>query len=407
MKRSFPLLLACFGLVGCATISDTTGRARIVAPSGVGVVYSEVEMQTRLALTPDALCQEIDCAAAEAFRDRVWQLAQRLGPAALQLANEQQVETPLFNVSVPGKEDIGTISTASGAVVVFDGVRMLGLSDPALAFLIAREMGHVIARHHEENTANGIAISVVVALLFPQILLLQGAEAAYAASTVTTGLASSAASFAGARIVRAIYRIDQRREADELALQILRYAGWNLAEAADALHAAASRIGEDGWMGELRESSYWLGQIVQGPPQPVAEPAPDSETVAGTGGLSPLAAAAPAAVPEFVADRLVAEPAAIPPPEGSGVAVPPPLLLARRQAAPSPKTATRMPAPAARAANPPQKPKLVTLPQVKALVQKNAQKSKPVTKKPEPKLKPLLQPVKRNDQGRARQRQPQ
>ncbi|MEW6164535.1 MAG: M48 family metalloprotease [Pseudomonadota bacterium] len=263
VSRAAPALAALW-LAGCAATGELD-RARLVAPGEVGAVYSEVELQTALALTADAPCQPGGCAEAEAFGARVLRLGEWLGMTATGLAIERGIEVPGFSVVVPGKDDIGTLSSAAGSVIVFDGVRGLELEDPALAFLIAREMGHVIARHHEENSGNSIAVSVIVSLLFPVAGLLQGAEAVYAASAVNSSIVTTAASYAGSRALRSLYEDDQRREADEHALLILVRAGWTPHEVAAALREAAPRLHGDGWLAELRASRRWLEGMVAGP----------------------------------------------------------------------------------------------------------------------------------------------
>lgn len=284
--KPLPVLpfLACLLFCGCAT--KEAGRARLVAPAEIGAAYSEVEMQAQLALTPDARCPAEVCEDAELFRLRVEGLGLRLTGAAARVAVETGRLPPRFDIVVPGKEDIGTLSSASGRVVVFDGLRDLDLPEPALAFLIAREMGHVLAEHHEENVATSLAISLGLYLLFPIAGLLQGAETAYTATTLTSGVASSAASFAGTRILRNVYRADQRREADELALRILAHADWTLFETAAAVRAVAPRLIGGGWMEELRDSQAWLDRIAIGPPPQLV--------TAGTQG-APAASAGPLA----------------------------------------------------------------------------------------------------------------
>lgn len=249
---------------GCATRSES-GRSRVVAPNEVGVVYSEVETQARLVVTPDAACVEMDCAAEAAFRLRVALLAERLQKGAYKVAVESNLTPARFSVSVPGKDDIGTLSTAAGNILVFDGLREFSFPDAALGFLIAREMGHVLARHHEENSATSLSVSVAVALLFPMAQVLRSAETAYTAATATTSLLGSAASFAGARIVKGLYRADQRQEADVLALRILMQSGWTAFEVAHTLDAAMPRFSTVAWMLELQESKRWLDQMAIGP----------------------------------------------------------------------------------------------------------------------------------------------
>ncbi len=237
-------------------------RSRLVAPAEIGAVYSEAELQARMAFVPAMICPPEDCDGAKAFRERVSLLGQRLLPSAVHLAEEQGIEIPLIAVTVPGKDDLGTLSSAAGNVIVFDGMRALALSDTALAFVIAREMGHIIAKHHEENAGTGLAVSAAVAILFPVVGLMQGVELAYTAATT---VASTATSFAGSRIVRNFYADDQRREADGYAMQILAQTGWSPREVAHALHDAEARLAGDGWLADLRMSKQWLDAIVTGP----------------------------------------------------------------------------------------------------------------------------------------------
>ena len=282
-------------LGGCATHSEQ-GRQRALAPQEVGAVYSGVEMQARLAMTPEVLCEEDDCISAQAFRTRVLDLGERVGDAAYSLAFERDLPVPGFLITVPPKDDIGTLSNASGEIVLFGGIRDLRLTDAALAFVLAREMGHILARHHEENTAMSIGVSVAVTLLFPVAGVLRSAEVAYAAAA-TTSLASSAVSFAGTRILRSIYRAEQVKEADAYALEIIALAGFTPYEVAAGLHAAAPMFLGDGWMEELRDSVARLDLIAVGPPYlPIVEDAAEP---------TPLLILPPLAAEEIAERRLV------------------------------------------------------------------------------------------------------
>lgn len=279
--------LAALALGGCATTTSPSGRTQFVAPTEVGAVYSEVGLQTQLAFASEAYCSDKECASVAAFQRQVERLGYRLGNAAHEIAPDLGLSPPGFIVSSPTKRDIGTLSSASGSLVVFDGLRRLELSEPALAFLIAREMGHIMGRHHEENSATNIAVSVVVALLFPVAGILQQGTTAAVSSTaagLSAGVASTAISFAGSHVVKAMYRDEQLREADAYALRIMEKAGWTPDEVAEALDAVGPRIAEgEGWLAELRTSKGRLDQIVMGPAWPlpatdiapvVAEPTP-------------------------------------------------------------------------------------------------------------------------------------
>lgn len=263
-KLSVLLAASAIALGGCATTSGEGGRSRFVAPRQLAEAYSEVELRTLLAVTPDAPCSDTDCEAHTVFRHQTKRIGTRLSTAAREIREELKGPQPGFIFLVPQKSEFGTLSSASGSIIVFDGLRTLELEEPALAFLIAREMGHVISRHHDENSATSIAVSVAVALVMPMAAVLRGAAATL--STLTSGsvaatAATTAASVAGARAVKSIYRPEQLREADLAALKILNQAGWPTPDVAESLLRASNRLGDEGWMGELQTSVSLIKEI--------------------------------------------------------------------------------------------------------------------------------------------------
>lgn len=241
------------------------GRTQVVAPQEIGIAYSETEMHGRLLFAGEHRCDGRECEDAAHFRREVKRLAERLTRAAHRLAAELDLPPPRFEVSVPAKSEPGTLSSAAGSVVIFDGLRKIGFEEPALAFVLAREMGHVMSRHHEENSATNVIASVVAALLLPVGNLLRGA-AAMVPTTAGSTAAATVASMAGSSIVKGMYRSDQLREADHLALRLLIEAGWTPVQVADALHAATLRPTEADWTAELLASKARLDQIAMGPP---------------------------------------------------------------------------------------------------------------------------------------------
>jgi hypothetical protein len=116
---------------------------------------------------------------------------------------------------------------------------------------------------------------VAATLLFPVANLLRGAAAtvsttsAVASTSATATAATTAASMAGSRALKSLYRPEQAREADMLALAIMNKAGILPAEVADALLAVAPRLTrDDAWTQELLASKTRLDQITMGPPVP-------------------------------------------------------------------------------------------------------------------------------------------
>jgi len=278
-KRAFVwLALACSLLGACST--SPYGRAQLTAPQPLSAVYSEVNMRLHLVTSADAAypCVESECEASKAFQLRVARLGERLANKAFELYPDLYQRIGRFEFVIPDKSEFGTTSNASGTVAIFSGIRVLELSDPALAFILAREMGHVIGRHHQENTATRIIVAVLAQVLLPvsaifhTIGLLPAASSAAAASATgasatagATMATTTAASFLGSRVVIASYWRQQRIEADTLALTLIARLGFNPQDTADAMALAELRLDDGSWARDLRASSAHVAQIAQGP----------------------------------------------------------------------------------------------------------------------------------------------
>ena len=256
-------------LAGCAATGES-GRQRMVAPQGVGAVYSEFEVQAQLAVASDATCAEGACATRAAFQRQVARLGTALSHAAYREFPQLRRRIYNFYFQTPAKSDIGILSSALGTIVVLDGVRSLEADDGTLAYLLAREMGHVIAEHHEENSATSLLVSAAVTLALPVANLLRGA-AATAPAAMGTGTAT-AVSVAGGRALRSMYRPDQVQEADAIAMRLVLQAGYEPEDVVAGLAKLAPRLKRDGWMGELLVSNDYLLAGLAGPPVPPAVP---------------------------------------------------------------------------------------------------------------------------------------
>jgi len=295
LMRSMAVLL-CVMLQACST--SPYGRSQLTVPQQFSSVYSEINMRLQLVTTADAKthCAESECDASKAFDLRVARLGERLSEKAFELYPELRTRIDHFDFVIAEKAEPGTTSNASGTVVIFGGTRALELSDPALAFVLAREMGHVIASHHNENTATKIIVGILAQVLLPvtglirSIALIPSASSA-AAATATTATATSAsvaaatatataASFLGSKVVIASYWSRQLDEADSIALTVLARVGFGPQDTADALAAVESRLGDSSWPRDLRASSEHVAQIAQGP-------RPDKERVAAIAGSAP------------------------------------------------------------------------------------------------------------------------
>ena len=292
-----PLLL----LVACATSPE--GRSQLVPPAplqGFSAVYSEFDMHLQLVTAADApSCREAECVADRAFDQRILALGQRLADAAFRQHADLLLRFPRFEFVVADKADPGAASSAGGTVVIYRGVRGLELDDAALAFVLAREMSHVIGGHHDENVTTSILVAVAAQILFPVLnigALFAGSAATTAAastaasSTVVATAVASAASFAGSRVLRASDRPQQVREAEAIAMKLLVTAGWDGREVSDQLESLRPALPEEAaWTEELRQSARRIASLMQGPVLP--------ETPAPVGAMGQIEPALPSGLP--------------------------------------------------------------------------------------------------------------
>lgn len=272
-----PLLLVFF-VTACAT--SPGGRSQLLAPSalqGFSTVYSELDMRLQLVTAEDApACADVDCVDDRAFDQQVLALGKRLADAAYRQYPDLISRFPRFEFLVADKVEAGSASSAGGTVVVFRGIRHLNPDDTTLAFVLAREMSHVIAGHHDENVTTSILVAIATQILFPALNIVRGAAAisgsaatSAAGSALTTTVVTSAASFAGTRVLRASERPLQVQEAETMAMNLLAAAGWNGREVTDQLEALPPEVAEEPeWTEELRESSRRVASSMQGPVQP-------------------------------------------------------------------------------------------------------------------------------------------
>lgn len=250
-----------------ACVTSPQGRLQAAVPASVSAVHSEMGMRLHLATLPDTHlpCIGVECQLNRAFDKRVLRLGTRLAQSAFDTYPELIDRFKQFDFAIAEKSELGSTSSAAGTVVIFRGVQKMRLDEEALAFLIAREMGHVISRHHDEDSATSILFSVLAQVLLPVANLVRGSAALLqtASATATAATASSAASFLGSRLMIESYKAEQLREADTIALNLLAGLGWSRAEIADALAAGAPVVGDDRWLKDLRISASGVAESAE------------------------------------------------------------------------------------------------------------------------------------------------
>lgn len=272
MIRALLSVLLLLVVTACATSPE--GRTQLAAPAplqGLSAVYSEFDMQLQLVSAADLpACQEAKCVADRAFDQRMLALGGRLTFAAFRQYADLYLRIPRFEFIVADKADLGATSSSGGTVVIYRGLQNLNLDDAVLAFVLAREMSHVIAGHHDENVTASILVAVAAQILFPALniggLFASGAASAAASSAASATVATSAASFLGSRALRASYRPQQEREAGAMAMKLLADAGWTGLEVSEKLESIRPSLSEDtAWTKELRESTLRVASMMQGP----------------------------------------------------------------------------------------------------------------------------------------------
>lgn len=245
------------------------------APTQISEMYSQVSMRVKLAFTPGERRDhfenpERECAGPSVFERRVARIGARLAEAAYRSHPGLKERIPQFVFATADKLDPGVASTAGGLIVVLQPVSEISLSDDALAFVIAREMGHVISRHHEQNTAASIAFSVAATVLAPALniaKLLAFAGSSSGSAAAATQVTSSAASFAGSQAVIASYGERQRRTSDSVAMRLMPLAGFDVRAVPAGLLSECQQAEPTKWLRQLHES---VAQIAPPPAAPDA-----------------------------------------------------------------------------------------------------------------------------------------
>ncbi|HXC39391.1 MAG TPA: M48 family metalloprotease [Burkholderiales bacterium] len=261
-------LLSCTILGGCAT-ETPDNRAQFMAPATLSELYSQANLRLSMAVTPAAPECAPPCAGHAQFDQRVSDIGARIAAAAYQAYPDLAERIPKFSFSVLDKAEPGTGSTAAGGIVVLRPVDELARSDQALSFVLAREVGHVVARHHEENTGASIMISVVTTVVAPVLnvaKLVAGLATSAGAWVSSAGM--SVASFFGSRAVVDTYRPRQQEQADTIALGLLDRMGYGAGDVAPGFAAEPLRAAGSRWLQDLQASLARLNK--SGKPETVS-----------------------------------------------------------------------------------------------------------------------------------------
>jgi Zn-dependent protease with chaperone function len=206
---------------GC-TVNPNTGRNQLIASSPAQIAHADVGFALAAAaqgLAPASSCARNirsaplasvtfpACPSEETtarFARQVERIGAELSTEARGLAPELFTRISAFRIGIETDIGAGTASSAGGRIAVSADLAALDPTDDVVAFLIAREMGHIIARHGEEDAGAQMAFSALSAIV-----------------PIGGLIARLGASMLGSQALKTTWAERQRREADELALALL------------------------------------------------------------------------------------------------------------------------------------------------------------------------------------------
>ena len=223
-------------LSGCST-NPITGRNQILAIPEVQVAYADVGFALSTGAQPSVAspsCEQA-CGGAESlarFAGRVVAIGAQLKASVRDMFPEQFARVETFQIEVNGSLGVGTGSSASGRIALGAGLAELEPTDTVIAFLIAREMAHVIARHAEEDSGASILFSTL-GMLLPGI------------NVVIRFVASKL----GSGALRRSWATQQDNEADQIAISLLERTGRPALSVALGLESGMKRalLPDDEW----------------------------------------------------------------------------------------------------------------------------------------------------------------
>lgn len=234
-------------------------------PPSINHLYTDVDMRVRLATKPnEAPCSGNQCLENKIFDLQVKQIGQSLSEAAYHVYPDLKTKIPYFMFNVVDKKEAGMASNGSGKIVIFRGIQHLNLSDDTLAFVMAREMGHVIGGHHERNTSTKIFFSIMAGVLFPAVTLLSASNVAAQATTATsvaTSAASTATSYIGSEAAISRIKPSQLIESDEIAIKLLGMRDWDKRTVNSAL--LLENPDGNNWVKDLQSTQKYLAKKIE------------------------------------------------------------------------------------------------------------------------------------------------
>lgn len=242
---------ALLGMSGCATAPNQERTRMLDMP--LASTHADLSFSMSTGARQYAACEGDSGCPTAADRDAAQRFALQVARVAAVLQNGAQRLFPNLAQRVPGMvgsqfdvhvvegDQPGSASSANGRIALTAALGAHMPYDDWMAFVIAREMGHVIARHHEENSASSIVTSVLMNILIPGSSLLK--------SLLSAG---------GAEIAARSKQEVQALEADLIALELLQEAGFRMRDIYLTLLLDPVQLDDGPWSTSFRNSSRYL-----------------------------------------------------------------------------------------------------------------------------------------------------
>lgn len=239
---------ACLGISGCATVSSESSARLIDIP--LTSAHGDMAFTMTTGSRHGANCKDVEvCPEPSAseetirFARQVQRLAGVLQKGARELYPDLQQRVPRladsgFDVYVVDGNAPGSASSPNGRIALNSALGVQRPYDDWVAFVIAREMGHVIARHHEENSLASMATSTIMNIILPG-----------------SGLVKMLISAGGSALAAKSQRGAQALAADAIARDLLVAAGMRLRDISLTLLIDPLQLDDGNWSDDFRRSS--------------------------------------------------------------------------------------------------------------------------------------------------------
>ncbi len=244
-RSRLAILASLFWLSAFARPAVAEEAAQPGAPAAVSLVAMHSDLKFSLATA----ARKVNDATTAAFEQQLRRISDGLSAASALLYPDAASRIGRFDVFIADSLQASASSSATGRIALSSGIWNMKPTDDWLALVVAREMGHVLAGHHDNNSTASLVTSVLMNLVLPG-----------------SGLIKSAISFAGSQVAATAGRERQIGEADEIAFKLLEATGYTPKSLALnlALGPSDAQLGASAWAEAFSTSSKALIARVRG-----------------------------------------------------------------------------------------------------------------------------------------------